>query len=163
MFVRMYYRERVVRQALMAGISMTIIGDGWDEKLTEEYHNLVLKPSVSFHDVFLWMDRAKITLMVLPWFKAGTHERFFNALLHGSCPLTDPSTWLLEHFPENDAACYYSLEHLEELPERLITLLKEDARRSEIVCRGASIVRENYTSKQVMKRIIEILREVGYV
>ncbi len=100
-FLRFYFREKVVTAIADAGIPITLVGGGWNALPLCKRWNVTALPGCKFAEVFPYMERAKITLTVMPWFKAGSHERIFNALLHNSCPLTDPSTWLTKHLLPN--------------------------------------------------------------
>lgn len=155
-FVRMYYRGCVVSKIAEAGIPMTLIGRGWEQF----FHNSIPKsiqvnPGITFGEVFEYMERAEITLTVMPWFKAGTHDRIFNSLLHNSCPLTDESSWLLEHLVPDEDCAYYSLKNLNELPWKVFSLLNHPEEREKIIRNGSKKVWENYTSEQIAKQIID--------
>lgn len=105
------------------------------------------------------MERAKITLTVMPWFKAGTHDRIFNSLMHYSCPLTDASSWLLEHFRPDEECAYYSLENLDDIPYKIYRLLNHPEMQQKIICSGRQKVLTNYTSKQITEQILQHLEE----
>ena len=58
------------------------------------------------------MNRAKITLNVMPWFKNGAHDRVFNAMLNGSVSLTDGSVYLDDEVLCDDNCIKYDLKML---------------------------------------------------
>ena len=89
------------------------------------------------------MEQAKITLTVMPWFKAGTHDRNFNALMHYSCPLTDISSWMVKNFEPDKESAYYSLEHLNELPYIVYRLLNHSELQERIIEYGRERVEGN--------------------
>lgn len=158
-FIRMYFRTRVVKAIVETGVSMTIIGGGWEKLWKEKPGNVTVLPGTSFAGIFPYMERAKITLTVMPWFKAGTHDRNFNALMHFSCPLTDTSSWMLKNFKPDKECAYYSLEHLDELPYVVYRLLNHPELQELIVVNGRRKVENNYTSKQTVEKILYYLKE----
>lgn len=67
---------------------------------------------------------ARISLNVMPWFKDGTHDRVFTAMLQHTLSLTDDSGYLRENFTDKKELVFYSLEKREELPELVKKLLE---------------------------------------
>ncbi len=157
-FVRMYWRVRVISRIVEEHIPITVIGGGGGYSFLEK-DNVTILPGRSYNETFRFMERAKITLNVLPWFKAGTHERIFNTLMHYSCPLTDESSWLLEHFKPDEECAYYSLAHLEALPDVINKLLISPELQEKIICKGRDKVVKKCTSKQIVGQMLEQLEK----
>lgn len=159
LFLRMYYRNRAVSLIASSGIPITLVGVGWDSLASAQRSNVTILPSCHFTEVFSYMEQAKITLTVMPWFKAGTHDRIFNSLMHYSCPLTDESSWLLENFAPNEECAYYSLKQLDELPGKVYDLLTHPEKMESIVHNGRKKVLKQYTSKQIAESVIYYLKK----
>lgn len=158
-FIRMYFREKIVTEIIKAGILITIIGGGWSELESTSQNNVTLVSGKNFDEIFPYMERAKITLNVMPWFKAGSHDRIFNALLHYSCPLTDESSWLLEHLKPDEDCAYYSLTKIVDVPGKIYDLLSHPESRERIIRNGRKKVLDHYTSKQIAEDILHHLKE----
>jgi spore maturation protein CgeB len=73
-------------------------------------------------------ERTKLVLQVTPKITSGSHERAFEALLHGALPISTPNRFLKEEFPE--VPQYHSPEELVYWAERL--LANEDERRERV-------------------------------
>ena len=159
LFIRMYFRSRVVSSIASSGIPLTLIGNGWDSLTAAQRKNVTMIQRLSFTEMFPYMEQSKITLTVMPWFKAGSHERILNALMHYSCPLTDESSWLLEHFAPDEECAYYSLKQPDALPDKVSDLLNHPEKMSHIVHNGREKVVEHYTSRQILEHILNYLRE----
>lgn len=159
LFVRMYYRSEVVKKIASAGIPITLVGGGWDRIWREIPSNVTILPPTNFVGVFPYMQKAQITLTVMPWFKAGTHDRIFNSLMHYSCPLTDGSSWLFDNFIENKECAYYSLEHLDKLPEQIDYLLYHVEERDKIIKNGRKKVLNHFTSKHIAEMVLMYLQK----
>lgn len=124
-WVRMAARERVVTALVDGGVDFYVLGAGWQDcpcGEKEQFHSLS-RELIPFGDTLTWMENARINLNVMPWFKAGSHDRVFNAMLRESVALTDPSSYLRQHFQDGTSVVYYSLEDLGSLPGTVRSLL----------------------------------------
>lgn len=156
-FIRMYYRSKVLGTIIKAGLPVTIVSEGWYDFPPAAAKNVTIVPATNFTGIFPYMDKSNITLNVMPWFKAGTHDRIFNALVHNSCPLTDKSTWLVEHLEENVECAYYSLEQLDRLPDQIYAILNDPELQRRIIQNGREKVLNNYTSSQIAEAVLGFL------
>ncbi len=161
-YVRMYYRDRAVRTILEAGMDITVIGVNWDKSDLMNYPNFHWIGSMPFGDVFQYMSKSKVVLNVMPWFKAGSHERIFNTLLSGACPISDKSQWLEREFINKKEIIYYNLDKIEDLPEKIATLLKDDDLREEIVRRGQEKVIRKYSTANVIGEALQRVIDIYY-
>lgn len=100
---------------------------------------------------------AKISLNIMPWFKAGTHDRIFNALLQHSFPLTDPSAWLTEHFTDGEDIVLYDLKGLERLSDIIRRWLEDEAGAEALIQRGYEKVRRSLTWTDCVEQIMEAI------
>lgn len=124
-WVRMEARERVVRTLVDGGVDLYVLGAGWQDCPCAgegQFHSLS-KDLIPFGDTLAWMENARINLNIMPWFKAGSHDRVFNAMLRESVALTDSSSYFRQHFQDGESIVYYSLEDLGRLPEMVCSLL----------------------------------------
>ena len=162
-FIRMYYRSRVLETIIKSGMPITIIGAGWEKFAPASMKNVHRLSRVNFKDMEQYMQRAEIVLNVMPWFKAGTHERIFNALLCGACPFTDSNPWLLEHFPEKEMCMYYSLGELDRIPMQIYDLHNDASLRAKVISQGKEYVLRDYSSEKIVDIILRKLEECyGY-
>ena len=144
--IRMYHRGRVVETLAKAGLELYLLGQGWEQHPSVTYPNVHwIEGQVPYVKTLDYMADAKINLNVMPWFKAGTHDRIFNTLLQHSLPLTDSSRWLAEHFTDGKDIVLYDLDHLERLPEIVPGLLADSLRAEEMIQRGYEKVSREYT------------------
>lgn len=117
------FRRKIMETLIHAGIPVTVYGDGWDRLEIFHYPNFIFKGTILPEDGVALMEDAKIVLNQLTWFKAGASERIFEAMLQGAVSLTDDSEYLREQFTDGEDIRFYSLEHLEKLPELTQELL----------------------------------------
>ena len=137
-WVRMVMRERVVTALVEGGVDLHVLGDGWQNcpcAGNRHLHSLS-KERIPLADTLAWMENAKINLNVMPWFKAGSHDRVFNAMLRGSVALTDPSSYFQKYFRDGKSIIYYCLKELEKLPEIVHSLLAHPEQAEAIAVNG---------------------------
>ena len=122
---------------------------------------------IPYADTLAYMADARLNLNVFPWFKAGTHDRIFNALLQHSLPLTDSSRWVDENFTNGEDIALYDLEHLEKLPEIVGELLRDTERAERMIQKGYEKTAKNLTwsncADWILTAIEQLLRTGGPV
>lgn len=158
LWVRTYFREKTVQALADGGIPVYLVGKDW-EKMPCRHPQFLHYNGEMADSAFCVraMSQAKISLNVMPWFKAGAHDRIFTAMLQNSVALTDGSSYLREQFADGDTLVYYSLAHLEALPQLAERLLREPERLYGIACRGRACAEKEHT----WARRAEVLR--GYM
>lgn len=158
--IRMYERERVVSVLAEAGLELYLLGRGWENHPAASYPNVHrIDDRVPYAETLTYMANAKINLNVMPWFKEGTHDRIFNALLQHSLPLTDSSTWIDAHFTDGTDIALYDLNHLEKLPDIARSLLEEPSRAEAIIEKGYEKVYNHYTWSHCADWILEAVHK----
>ena len=146
--VSSHYREQIVGSVAKAGISLELYGDGWSGCDWIELPNVHYGGKVSPERVLSMMEDSKIVLNTLPWFKDGSHERVFNAMLCGAVLVSETSGYLEETLPP-DAWVSYDLSEksLSALPQRFIELLSDEARLQKIAAAGHNLAAAGHTWK----------------
>lgn len=161
--IRMYHRGRVVMALAEAGLELWLLGPGWEDHPSAGYPNVHrLGTQVPYRETLKYMADARINLNVMPWFKAGTHDRIFNTLLQHSLPLTDPSSWLTEHFTDGEDIVFYDLDHLEQLPGQAAQLLADPERAEAIIWKGYEKVRRELTWSDCVDQILEAAEQMRW-
>ncbi|MEZ3469464.1 MAG: glycosyltransferase, partial [Schaedlerella sp.] len=144
--IRMYQRDRVIKTLADTGLELHLLGRGWENHSSAGCPNVHrIDDRIPYAETLAYMADARINLNVFPWFKAGTHDRIFNALLQHSLPLTDPSRWITENFTDGEDIALYDLKHLEQLPEIAGEFLREADRAEAMIKRGYEKVIRNFT------------------
>lgn len=150
-FVRCYYRDKVIRYLVESGIKVHVLGDGWETFECEKgKENLVILKGGS-RITRKMVSNAKIFLNVMPWFKSGFHDRIAQALICGAVSVTDESEYILENFKDKEDLVIYSLERLEELPEKVKWLLENPKEASDIAEKGRRRAKEMTWQSRAME------------
>lgn len=158
---RMYYRGNVIQTLAQSGLEIWLLGRGWENHTSASFPNVHrICDRIPFADTLEYLADAKISLNVMPWFKAGTHERLFNSLLQHSLLLTDKSSWIEENFVAGEEIAVYDLEHLEILPEYAAELLSDSRKAEAMIQKGYEKTVENYTWTNCADRILEAVERI---
>ena len=160
--IRMYQRERVVTVIAESGLELYLLGRGWENHPAIHYPNVHrIDDRIPYGETLAYMANAKINLNVMPWFKAGTHDRIFNTLLRHSLPLTDSSAWIDENFVDGQDIVLYDLKHLEFLPDIAHRMLEDITLAESIIQNGYRKVSENLTWSHCTEWILDTILSGG--
>lgn len=130
-----HYRKKVIDTIIDAGFEVHVYGDSWNAYRSPNAHRLIRHPEVSVEASLGEWQKAKIGLNIMSWHKAGMTERVANIMLSGAVCLSDETEYLKTHFAEGEQIVCYDLEHLEELPQKIEELLR-DEKRAKIAYEG---------------------------
>lgn len=149
-------RAEVIRTLANQDVKIHIYGEGW-QYLDCKQENLTIHDRIPFSDTIPLMADARIVLNVMPWFKAGVHDRVYSAMLNESVCLTDGSEYIERTLADGREAILYSLDHLEELPDRIKAYLREPEKLREIGQRGYAYARDTQTWQCRARQLADII------
>lgn len=130
--VNSVYRAGAVMQLAGAGIPVTIYGPGWDA-LAQLNENIHLMGTITAAECVEKACEAKVVLNSMPWFKDGFHDRVANAMLNRAVCVTDPTEYTLQRYTDGEDILYYSLNHMDELPGIVSSILNDPDRAERII------------------------------
>ena len=110
--VRFHYRELIIRALTDMDFKVAVVGDGFDLMQIKKRDNLINLGYGDTRKCLNYISQAKISLNVMPWFKAGAHDRIFTSMLNGAVLLTDSSEYLEENILNDSNSIRYDLETL---------------------------------------------------
>lgn len=155
LYVRNYWRGKAVQTLVDSGITVDVVGKGWEKLPVKHPENLILHPQTDSLTCLRMLQQSKISLNVMPWFKDGAHDRVFNSILNGAVCVSDTSKYLCESLKDGEGVFYYKLQEIECLPELVNGLLKEDALRRNALKRGKEIVEKEHTWAARARKLAE--------
>lgn len=158
--VRMHYRGKVVQMLVDAGFHVHVLGRGWENHPSAGTDHLhIMSDRIDLADTFDYMRDARINLNVMPWFKAGTHDRIFNTMLRRSICLTDSSTWIDSHYEDGKDIVLYNLKQLDRLPEIADYWLNHPSEAQALIEKAYEKTAANYTWANCVDAILESLEK----
>lgn len=126
------YRRRVVEKILESGYELHVYGKSWDSYPVRKGQRLVIHEEVSSTDMVAEMRKAKISLNVMSWHKAGMTERIIGIMMSGAVCLTDETRYLRNHFSQMGDIAMFRLDELDRLPILIGQILSDEKRRKAI-------------------------------
>ena len=177
-YIRFYMRAKVLRALVDSGIKVYAFGGGWEnfecERSdcfffeTEDGRLLSLREAgkeigvmsryLSSEECLQKIRQSRISLNVMPWFRDGAHDRIFNSMLNGVVALTDPSIYLRQILTDDENVIFYDLQRLEELPDRVKTLLEDPERLERIAANAYTCAKEDHTWQHRAAALLETLK-----
>lgn len=160
-YIRSYYRDAVIRTLIDAGICIDVYGDGWEKFVTDAGDCLRIHPAVSYEESLAVISDSKISLNVMPWFKDGSHDRVFTAMLNGALCLTDGSAYLEEELRETENVYFYSLKGLKYLPAKVRRILSHPEQSAAVAEAGRILAQEKHTWVQRAEEVMDYLEQLS--
>lgn len=154
-----YYREKIIRTLLDAGIYLHVYGESW--KNIPVCDTLICHDEVTAEKSSIVFRNAKISLNILSWHKGGCNERLLNSMLAGAVVVTDKSSYIEKHFEDGKELCCFDLQELEKLPGIVKKLLEQDEARRQIAESGRKKAEAEYSVMSQAKRVIKIVEQIN--
>lgn len=159
-YIRSYFRDTVIRTLVDAGICVDVYGDGWEQFVTEAGDCLRIHPAVSYEESLAIISDSRISLNIMPWFKDGSHDRVFTAMLNGALCLTDGSAYLEEELRETENVYFYSLKGLKYLPTKIRRILSDTERSAAVAAAGRKLAQEKHTWAHRAEEVMDYLEQL---
>jgi hypothetical protein len=158
LYVRSHFRREIVCSLAEAGLPVTVIGKDWDKSDCKKPEKLRQTGQLDSRGCLAYMQQAKISLNIMPWFKDGAHDRIFNGMLQGCAVVTDSSRYLDEVLTDGENAILYLLEERESLPDQIWDTLRNPARLTDIAAQGYRTAQGAHTWAHRAEEILNIYR-----
>ncbi len=160
MYIKSYYREKLVESVLQDGRTLTVYGGQWEFYESPNAKYLDVHDMIPFHKTPELMQHANICLNIMPWFKAGIHDRVFTAMHAGAAMVTDTSQMLEEEFVHKQDILVYDLQHMEQVPELIAYGLEDKARLQELAKQGQKKVAERHSLEVRAKQLSDVIQNI---
>lgn len=144
-YVRACRRRELALAADRAGLPLRLVGSDWGKLPLSADTSVSVHPGVPYTKSFSLMAHSRLTLNLMPEFKAGFHDRIFAAMLNGSVAATDPSARLLHEFSDEKELIFYDVARLDESFERLRRALEKPRMLQQIADQGLIAANKRFT------------------
>lgn len=124
LYLRFYERQQVLKQLVESGVTVHVYGHGYEDFQVSRPECLICHGPVDSLECLKQMQKSRISLNVMPWFRDGAHDRIFNAMANGSVSLSDESRYLTRQLKDGEDILFYDLLQLEDMTNRVKDLLK---------------------------------------
>ncbi|MDE6926646.1 MAG: glycosyltransferase, partial [Acetatifactor sp.] len=140
-----YYRNAVISTILEAGFELHVYGDSWNDYEGAGREHLKIHPHATVEESLKELGKSKIGLNIMSWHKAGMTERVANIMLSGAVCLTEETVYLRENMQIGEEIITFGLDRLEELPDKIQTLLENPDLRERIAGNAYRDAMDKYT------------------
>lgn len=160
-YLRSFFRENVIRSLVESGIEVDVYGNGWENLFCNHKELLHCHPPVDYREFLDILADAKIAINVLPWAKAGFHDRIACTMLNGAVSVSDSSLYLKRELTDGEEICMYSLEDIRDGGKQLSSIVKElleDEKRAEqIAANGYAYAKSKHTWYHRAEQFVELV------
>lgn len=157
-----YYREKVLKTILDAGIRIDVFSESWKKSPLAKYDNLVVHNNVSYKQGLRVMRESRISLNIMSWHKGGMTERVANAMLNYSVCLTDKTDYIVKNFSDGQDILLFDLEKLYELPGKIKTALADKDKLADITRKSYEKASAEHTWDARAMRFMELLDDIEF-
>ncbi|MFT4553281.1 MAG: hypothetical protein ACI9S8_001919 [Chlamydiales bacterium] len=154
-YIRAKRRTSLLQVLSRAGIPVNIYGKDWEKAPGMDNH--ILHPQLPFTEILKKMAEAKIVLNITSCFPEGTHERVFSGMLQSALVLTDDNQYFRKEGWNNKQLLTYSWLELEEVPEKVLSVLGCIDDFEAIAKEGLHLAYKEHTWKSRADSIVKIL------
>ncbi len=152
-----YYRGKVLKTLLQAGFTIHVFGDSWKECPLCAYEGLVCHEQAVGGQALQVYGSSKLSLNIMTWHKDGFTERIANAMLQRSVVVTDRTTYLEQNFVNEQELLIFGLDRINELPQKIKSLLEDDRRREKIAESGYQKAKKEHTWYRRAGQLLELM------
>lgn len=156
-YIRALHRNIVLIGLMKSGIKVNVFGNGWNKFKCANPGNMIIGGSLEPMQCMELMANSKIVLNVMPWYKDGTHERVFNAMMAGAVCLTDESEYLRREFTDGEDIVFYSMSNLS---AKVKAILNDTESSAAIAENGYAKAKSKHTWANRAHEIIEFVNEI---
>lgn len=135
-FAVSFFREQMIRTLVEAGIAVTVFGRGWERCEWADRPGFLYGGEVPPYQILELMEKSKIVLNTMTWFKRGAHDRIFNGMLAHAAVVSDRSEFVEEHFTDKEELRLFGLQETADLPNIVGQLLDDTDYAQAIADRG---------------------------
>ena len=155
LYIRSYFRAKVVQTIADAKIPIYVIGKDWQYLETKHPECIHMVGSGYENTEFCLkhMEEAKLSLNVMPWFKRGFHDRIPSSMLQKAVSITDPSDYILKNFTDGEDLLFYSLHEIDKLPDLINNSLRDEGYLQSMADRSYQKAKEEHTWEERYRKL----------
>lgn len=155
LYIRSYFRAKVVQTIADAKIPIYVIGKDWQYLETKHPECIHMVGSGYENTEFCLkhMEEAKLSLNVMPWFKRGFHDRIPSSMLQKAVSVTDPSDYILKNFTDGEDILLYSLHEIDRLPDLINDSLMDEDYLQSMADRSYQKAKEEHTWEERYRKL----------
>lgn len=155
-YIRCLNRKKLAQALDKCQHNFHLFGGLWEEL---NLKHAEIHREIPFNLTFTVFAKSKISVNIMPNFKAGSHDRVFSGQLNGAIALTDPTTLLLSEYENNKNILFYSLDDIDAVTEQVDYALSNPTNLKKIAQAGYDIASQNHTWDNIAKILITAIKQ----
>jgi hypothetical protein len=159
LYIFNYYRRKVLERLLKSGIALHVFGESWINCPLRKFPNLICHDSVIGEESLRVYRQSKLSLNIMAWHKDGFTERIANIMLQKTVAITDKTTYLESNFISGHDIVTFDLNRINELPEMILELLRNDEKRMLIAENGYKKALKYHVWDCRMRELLSIIKK----
>lgn len=155
-----YYRDKIMRTLLGAGISVDVYGDSWNSYEGEGKDKLIIHEATDITSSEKVLRGSKLSLNIMSWHKGGITERVFNVMAAGAVLITDKTSSMERAFcleEGKEELITFDLDAIDALPDKIKELLADEKRQADIRKRALDRMEAFYGPEHIGARFIDLV------
>lgn len=163
MCIKHWIRVEVISILVNAGIDVEVYGKNWERTQVWDNPHFLYGGMLSQEACLQKMQDSKIVLNVMPWFKNGIHDRVINAMLAGAVCVTDNSRYLEENFTEGQDYMSFSLNELQNLPDKIKSILTNKEKALNMIQQANDKVKKSHLWEERADKVIKQIEKTKII
>lgn len=152
-----YYREKIIKTILNAGIELNVYGNTWNDLKKYDYKTMIIHDEVYGEDISHIYQKSWMSLNIMSWHKDGMTERIADMMLAGTMVISDKSTYLSENFIDGKDLILFDLNNIELLPEIINKMIADKKLIKNISNSGRKKAELKHTWKKRVEKLDKII------
>jgi hypothetical protein len=157
-YLRGVVRENVIQSLLDAGLDVDIYGKDWDKFEGKHKEHMRLHAPCDYQDSLKIVANSKFSLNVMPWFKAGSHDRVFSAMGCGAIAVTDRNDYI-DEIMQDGGMITYDIAHPETLSQKIKYEMEHEDEAEAMAEKGRELFLKKHTWANRAREIIQYIQE----
>lgn len=154
LYIRSYFRREIICSLAENDIPVLVIGKDWEKAGCRCPENIRMTGQLDSLGCLQYMQNAKVSVNIMPWFKDGAHDRIFNAMLQGCTVVTDTSHYLDEVLREGTDFTGFTLTHREEISRKVKHLFAHPDLAGTIASNGYTAASGHHTWEERVRTLL---------
>ncbi|NCB77964.1 MAG: glycosyltransferase family 1 protein [Negativicutes bacterium] len=147
LFVGSCRRYSAVRTLAFSGLNVYVYGRNWEK--CKFASRIKIHSPVNYSELLKLTTKAQIYVNVNTNFTEGVNDRVFNAMVNGAVVCSDTNAYLRGEFENDKEILLFDWLKVEELPQRIYSVLSDNKRMSEMAINGKekSLKKHQWTNR----------------
>ncbi len=156
-YIRCLNRKKLVESLDKSDYNFHLFGGLWEEL---DLKHAKIHREIPFNLTFTVFAKSKITVNIMPNFKAGSHDRVFSGQLNGAVSLTDSTELLKKQYNDMENILFYNLDDIDAVTSKVDAALSNSSELKKIAQAGYDIASKNHTWTNIANVFINSVKEL---